>query len=185
MKKHYKTDYFEKLCNISKICNENFSYVYKILASQEIPPEKIFLKSKDIVIEINECLEKDYFTPFEREDIFIISKKLDILNDYLYLLFIFLSENNFFSFTKNTINQIEHLSDLSTIIHEIFISLSVSQKNNLSKHIADAEIIHQNLIRQIYSENSKNAPVYHYIEKCTDTSNEIIQLIQYTLLKNS
>lgn len=190
MKKHYKTDYLKKLCQLSKICNDNFSYVYKILTSQQFPAEKMFQKSKNIITEIKENLNKDYFTPFEREDIFIISRKLHNLNEYSYFIFKFLSDNRFFSSPKNIIQQIGYLIKITETIHEIFINLSATQKADSSLYITEAETVQEELIHHIYDSinNDKTlnyGTILHYIENCADTANEIIQMIQYTLLKNS
>lgn len=190
MKKHYKTDYFEKLCQIAKICNNNLLYSHKIITSQQFPDEKVFQKSKDATDKIKENLDKDYFTPFEREDIFAISRKLDMLNEYIYFICKFLCDNKIFSFSDILIQQISCLIEISDIIHGIFITLSETQKADLNLYISKAEKRHEKLMLNIYnsinnSEYLNYGTILHYIEKCAATSNEIIQLIQYTLLKNS
>ena len=191
MKKRYKTDYFAKLCLLAKICNDNISYTHKIITSQQNTSEYTIHTGNDIMNEVKINLEKDYFAPFEREDIFLLCEKLNVLTKNSYFLCMNLSDNRFFGFPGNIISQIESLMKVSEAIHDIFIRLSKSQKKtDLNVHISKAESKQEELIKRIYDSINKSQKadyfsIIHLIEKCADSSKEIIQLIQYTLLKNS
>ncbi len=191
MKKRYKTDYFEKLCLLAKICNENIFYTDKIINSQQIISDFTIHTGKDIMNEVKSSLEKDYFAPFEREDIFILGETLNKLSENTFFLYSAILDSNFFGFPGNIVSQIECLLKISEAIYDIFINLSKSQnKADLNVHIAKAEYKQEELKKQEFncikkSQQPDYINIIHYIEKCLDSTNEIIQLIQYTLLKNS
>lgn len=191
MKKRYKTDYFEKLCLLAKICNDNISYAHRIITLQQIASDYTIHTGKDIMYEVKTNLEKDYFAPFEREDIFMLGEKLNELSQNTSFLCMNLSDNRFFVFPGNIVSQFECLMKISEAIHDIFIRLSKSQKKTaLNIHISKAECKQEELTKQVYdsinrSQKTDYIGIIHYIEKCADSTNEIIQLIQYTLLKNS
>jgi len=191
MKKRCKTDYFEKLCLLAKICNDNISYAHKIITSQQIISDYTVHTGKDIMNEVKANLEKDYFAPFEREDIFMLGEKLNELSENTFFLYTNVSHNNFFVFPGNFASLIECLMNASAAIYDIFINLSESQKSpGLNNLISKAEKKQKELKKRLYesfnqSQKTDYTGIFHHIEKCADSCKEIIQLIQYTLLKNS
>lgn len=154
----YKTDYpkllAEMMSCISEILNGNTDNKFTKLFS-----------------EIKTALHKDYFAPYEKEDIFMIAVKLDDLY--------FTAANNSHSQNINALTM-PYIDTLSSII------LLLNLKNEKTKNI---EILKG--IRQFYEINiadsllrttqAEETAVKDIIEKCKNT---VIQ-IEYTIIKNS
>lgn len=191
MEKRYKTDYFEKINLLASICNDNIFYVQKIISSEQFLFEKNVVTGKNIIPEIKSSLEKDYFAPFEREDIYIICEKLNELSENTYFLYNYVSDNNIFGFPGNIIALVENLKKTAESILVIFTILSRNQKkSDLKDHIDKAEDVQKELKKQFYdclkrSQGDIYNLIIHIIEKCAENCKEIIQLIHYTLFKNS
>lgn len=190
MKKRYKTDYLGKLCILSKICRDNISYAHKIMTSQQVESDYTIHTGKEIMKEVALNLEKDYFAPFEREDIFMLCETLNELSKTTYFLCMNLSDNNFFNFPGNMTTLAESLLKASESIQDIFINLSKSQKKtDLNTYISKAENNQEELTKLTYKYHmtlkTEYFGTFHIMEKCADSTDKIIQLIQYTLFKNS
>lgn len=191
MEKSYKIDYFEKINLLTSICNDNIFYALKIISSEQFTFDKKAVTGKNIIAEIKSSLEKDYFTPFEREDIYMICEKLNELSENTYFLYTYASDNNIFGFPGNIVSLTECLKNTAKVIHVIFLSLSKNQKKpDLKEHIAKAEET-QKVLKKLLHDCLKRSQgdtynlIIHNIEKCAENCKEIIQLIQYTLFKNS
>lgn len=122
---------------------------------------EIFRKSYN---QLQNILRKEYFTPFDREDIFMISVKLD----YLYKAY----TDNIFS---------ENINHLIYKIKNIIHLLQNSGKNKF-RNIFTAITEYRNINTDEIILSSKNkTEIINFIEKCNET---VIQ-IEYTILKNS
>ena len=191
MEKRYKTDYFEKLDLLSSICCNNISYSNIIIASEKLVSTNETETGAGIIKEIKTCLEKDYFAPFEREDIFLLSIKLNELSVNSRTLCICAQDSDFFGFPSNIISLASYLKNIADLMKTIFTRLKKYPKqDNLSVIFEKTELLHTDFSNQIYyclkqSKNNTYNTILHLIEKCEETCMEIIHLIQYTLLKNS
>ena len=122
---------------------------------------EIFRKSYN---QLQDILRKEYFTPFDREDIYMISVKLD----YLYKAY----TNNIFS---------ENINPLIYKINNIIHLLQNSGKNKF-RNIFTAITEYRNINTDEIILSSKNkTEIINLIEICNET---VIQ-IEYTILKNS
>ena len=122
---------------------------------------EIFRKSYN---HLQNILRKEYFTPFDREDIFMISVKLD----YLYKAY----TDNIFS---------ENINPLIYKINNIIHLLQNSGKNKF-RNIFTAITEYRNINTDEIILSSKNkTEIINLIEICNET---VIQ-IEYTILKNS
>lgn len=122
---------------------------------------EIFRKSYNLLQNI---LRKEYFTPFDREDIYMISVKLD----YLYKAY----TDNIFS---------ENINPLIYKINNIIHLLQNSGKNKF-RNIFTAITEYRNINTDEIILSSKNkTEIINLIEICNET---VIQ-IEYTILKNS
>lgn len=122
---------------------------------------EIFRKSYN---QLQDILRKEYFTPFDREDIYMISVKLD----YLYKAY----TDNIFS---------ENINPLIYKINNIIHLLQNSGKNKF-RNIFTAITEYRNINTDEIILSSKNkTEIINLIEICNET---VIQ-IEYTILKNS
>ena len=114
--------------------------------------------------QLQNILRKEYFTPFDREDIYMISVKLD----YLYKAY----TDNIFS---------ENINHLIYKIKNIIHLLQNSGKNKF-RNIFTAITEYRNINTDEIILSSKNkTEIINLIEICNET---VIQ-IEYTILKNS
>lgn len=122
---------------------------------------EIFRKSYN---QLQNILRKEYFTPFDREDIYMISVKLN----YLYKAY----TDNIFS---------ENINHLIYKIKNIIHLLQNSGKNKF-RNIFTAITEYRNINTDEIILSSKNkTEIINLIEICNET---VIQ-IEYTILKNS
>ena len=180
MAKRFKTDYFEKLNQLTEICCDNIATAQKIISSTSSASDKNPSTGNKIFREIKTSLEKDFFAPFEREDIFILSAKLNELSENTHLLCLNANITDIFFQTT-----IECLQNITALIRTIIIKLAKYPKqDNLYDYFSNAEkLLHD------YSKNCRfaanNNPLIQISADCALICKEIIFLIQYILIKNS
>lgn len=111
-------------------------------------------------------LRKEYFTPFDREDIYMIAVKLERLYKSL-------------SGKKST----ESIRTLISKINDIIQIFRLTEKNKFRKlfnALSEYRALNTDNIILSASANDKNT-IINLIEKC----NDVIIQIEYTILKNS
>lgn len=191
MEKRYKTDYFEKIKLLASICNSNISDAKKIISSEKLTSDSKPDTAKNILYDIRNNLEKDYFAPFEREDIFMLSEKLCELSKNSHLLCIYASEADFFGFPATIVSLTECLKNISNSVLCIFEQLTKYPKQgDLKPVFENAESLQYDFRKLLYDcmkriRNDGYHHILHLTEKCADNCKEIVQLTQYTLIKNS
>ena len=123
MKKRYKTDYFEKMNQLALICNDNICLALKIVSSEISSPEEKPVSGRNIMAEIKESLEKDYFAPIEREDTFILCQKLCEMSENSFLLYNESKKVNVFYLPNNFHVLCGSLQSVSKTTAEVFAQL--------------------------------------------------------------
>lgn len=188
MSKHYKTDYFDKMKQLTTICCDNISIAQKIISSEHSATEKNAVTGKNIFQRIRICLEKDFFTPFEREDIFIISSKLSELSENTQLLCVYSEQTDVFSITSDLRTLIECLNNIAALIFTIITRLSEYPKQgDLTVFFNKTEQYQYDFQKKFFncSAHTKNNALFLLADECAKNCKEITVLIQYTLIKNS
>lgn len=190
MEKRYKTDYFKKLYLLTSICSRNITHAKQIISSGNFNSKNETETGLNILKEIKTNLEKDYFAPFEREDIFLLSTKLNEMSANSQTLCTFAQDSDIFGFPSNIISLVDCLKSITESVESIFSQLKKYPKQgNLSVILEKTESLHTDFRNQIYNnlKRTKNDTynILNIIEKCEENCMEIIQLIQYTLIKNS
>ena len=191
MAKRYKTDYFEKLSQLSSICSDNISITQKIMYSEYTELKKNAVTGKNIMQEIKTSLSKDFFAPFDREDIFIISEILYELSENSQLLCIYSKESDLFSVTSDLRSLIECLKNITESISAIITQLSKFPKQgDLTVYFSKTEILLYDFKKYFLVSSGKEKNKYpdallQIAKECAQNCKEIIELIQYTLIKNS
>ncbi len=116
--------------------------------------------------QLQNILRKEYFTPFDREDIYMIAVRLDYLCKAV-------------EYNKS----VEIIKPLINKIKQIILMFQGSEKNkfrNIFNALSEYHNINTDeIILSVSGNNKKN--IINLIEKCNET---IIQ-IEYTILKNS
>lgn len=191
MAKSYKTDYFEKLSQLASICCDNVSIAQKIVSSEKSAFEKNAVTGKNIILEIKTSLAKDFFAPFEREDIFIVCEKLNELSENSQILCIYSKKCDVFSMPSEIKALIECMKNITESISTVFIQLlKYPKQGDLSDYFRKTEMLLYNFRKKFfdYSEQEKNKhfnTLLQITKECAEKCQEITILIQYTLIKNS
>ena len=185
MKKRFKTDYFEKLNQLTEICCNNIATAKKIISSAHSVSDNNQSTGNKIFREIKASLEKDFFAPFEREDIFILSAKLNELSENTKLLCIHSNKIDIFSVTSDLKAMTGCLRDIVDNIRTIIIMLAKYPKHSdLTDYFRKCEALLTDF-RILAVNKDKHNPLIQITEDCAENCKEIILLIQYTLIKNS
>lgn len=191
MEKRYKTDYFEKINTLAKICNDNILYACKIISNDNLAFDKNTANGKNIMKEIKSNLEKDYFAPFEREDIFMLCAKLNELSENSQFLCQYASDADMFGFPSNIVALAECLKSIMFSMTNTFDRLlKYPKQGDLTPLFEKTETLLSDYKKLLYSclkraKNDSYNSIIHITEECARNCSEITQLIQYTLIKNS
>lgn len=191
MAKRYKTDYFKKINMLASICNDNIFYAQKIISSELSVSEAKPVTGKIIMDEIKSSLAKDYFAPFEREDIFIICEKFNELSENSHLLCICANKTDTFGFPSEIVTLTDCLKKISESITKMLSELLKYPKQGDLTHLFNkTESLIADFKKQLYSclkrtQNDSYNNIIRITAECADNCKEITTLIQYTLIKNS
>lgn len=169
---------------LASICKSNTDYALKISKKQITTYEAKPVSGRIILSEICECLEKDYFAPFEREDIFILSKKLYELSENTFLFCNTANEMSSFSKNNTVSEKLQSMSDTNAVI---FSNLCKYPKQGDMKPFSGKIYTDYISIKKyIYQHSEKQFnPFLRQTEICADNYNDIITKLQYILIKNS
>lgn len=187
MEKRYKTDYFRDMILLAKESAENLTLAEKNITSGHFISHSKISDTSCSVQKIRINLEKDYFTPLEREDIFSICCHLYEMNEYSSILYACSREKDSFIFSAEMVSLTQTLKFLTEKIFEIITALAKYPKHNDLTSIF-TEIEKQSAaFRQMLCSAQKRT--YNYIftvmEKCAESCHSAALHIQYVLIKNS
>lgn len=191
--------YFEDFKEMITFIEEMAVHTEKIFSFDE--PQMHILKMKplelrcdEITSKITKRLNKTYITPFDREDIFALVKRLDDVSDMLLGASIRIE-------TFNINKKIEYADKLSTIIHEQITELGIAVQDLKVKRInemkavkdleAEADKIYQQAIKDLFEKEKdaieliKKKEIIDLLERTSDRCQSTANVILSIFIKNA
>ena len=191
--------YFEDFKEMITFIEEMAVHTEKIFSFDE--PQMHILKMKplelrcdEITSKITKRLNKTYITPFDREDIFALVKRLDDVSDMLLGATIRIE-------TFNINKKIEYADKLSTIIHEQIKELGIAVQDLKVKRInemkavkdleAEADKIYQQAIKDLFEKEKdaieliKKKEIIDLLERTSDRCQSTANVILSIFIKNA
>lgn len=191
--------YFEDFKEMITFIEEMAVHTEKIFSFDE--PQMHILKMKplelrcdEITSKITKRLNKTYITPFDREDIFALVKRLDDVSDMLLGATIRIE-------TFNINKKIEYADKLSTIIHEQIKELGIAVQDLKVKRInemkavkdleAEADRIYQQAIKDLFEKEKdaieliKKKEIIDLLERTSDRCQSTANVILSIFIKNA
>jgi uncharacterized protein Yka (UPF0111/DUF47 family) len=191
--------YFEDFKEMITFIEEMAVHTEKIFSFDE--PQMHILKMKplelrcdEITSKITKRLNKTYITPFDREDIFALVKRLDDVSDMLLGATIRIE-------TFNINKKIEYADKLSTIIHEQIKELGIAVQDLKVKRInemkavkdleAEADKIYQQAIKELFEKEKdaieliKKKEIIDLLERTSDRCQSTANVILSIFIKNA
>jgi len=192
--------YFEDFKEMISHIEEMGKYV-EILFSSDVPDQNNFLKMKPLEIRCDEIsskvtkrLNKTFITPFDREDIFALIKKLDDISDYLLGA---ASRVDTYNITK----KIKYTDKLAAIVHRQVIELGVAIQDLKVKSIneckavrdleTEADKYYQQAMKELFAEETdaimliKKKEILELLENLADKCQSTANVILAIFIKNS
>ncbi|MFO7524454.1 MAG: DUF47 family protein [Ignavibacteriaceae bacterium] len=184
---------------ISRI--EEMSQFSENLFNSEIPDQNNFLKMKplelrcdEIASRITKRLNKTYITPFDREDIFDLIKRLDDISD---MLLGAAARVDTFNITK----KIAYADQMAAIVHQQVIELGVAIQDlkiksiNECKAVKDletqADAVYRQAMKELFIEEKdaieliKKKEILDLLERISDKCQSTANIILSIFLKNA
>lgn len=192
--------YFEDFRSMIAYIDEMAHHVHNLFSSSEVDKE-ILLKIKPLEIRCDELsykiikrLNKTFITPFDREDIFTLVKRLDDISDMLLAASLRVD-------ILNITNKVNHAAELSSIVLEQIKELGKALIDLKSKHVnelkavkdleSEADKVYHQAIKELFS-NAKDAitlikekEVLDLLEKASDKCQAASNIILAIFLKNA
>lgn len=192
--------YFEDFKQMISYIEEMSQYTEKLFNS-DIPDQNNFLKMKPLEVRCDEVsakitkrLNKTFITPFDREDIFALIKRLDDISD---MLLGAASRVDTFHITK----KINYADQLAAIVHHQVVELGVAIQDlkvksvNECKAVMDlesqADKVYQNAMKELF-ENEKDAielikrkEILDLLERISDKCQSTANVILSIFIKNA
>lgn len=191
--------YFEDFKEMITFIEEMAVHTEKIFSFDE--PQMHILKMKplelrcdEITSKITKRLNRTYITPFDREDIFALVKRLDDVSDMLLGATIRIE-------TFNINKKIEYADKLSTIIHEQIKELGIAVQDLKVKRInemkavkdleAEADKIYQQAIKELFEKEKdaieliKKKEIIDLLERTSDRCQSTANVILSIFIKNA
>ena len=191
------TEYIVKSANILKeiVVNYNIEKLDEDISSVH----RIENKADHKVHAIRSNLIKDFLPPIDREDIAIISKKLDNIEDGIDETLILFKILNIDTIRPDVIELIDILIACCNAVNDMFLNLNnfkdvelinkkIIQINRLEEH---GDRIYEKLISSLYNDDKnpieiiKWTRIYSCLEDTIDICEEVSDCIADTIMKNS
>lgn len=192
----YFEDFKEMISHI-----EEMSTYSEQLFNSEIPDQNNFLKMKPLELRCDEIssritkrLNKTYITPFDREDIFALIKRLDDISD---MLLGAAARVDTFNITK----KINYADKMAAIVHQQIIELGVAIQDlkvksiNECKAVKDletqADTIYRQAMKELFVEETnaveliKKKEILDLLERISDKCQSTANIILSIFLKNA
>jgi uncharacterized protein Yka (UPF0111/DUF47 family) len=180
---------------------EEMSQFSEQLFNSEIPDQNNFLKMKplelrcdEIASRITKRLNKTYITPFDREDIFALIKRLDDISD---MLLGAAARVDTFNITK----KINYADKIMAIVHQQIIELGIAIQDlkvksiNECKAVKDletqADSIYRQAMKELFVEEKdaieliKKKEILDLLERISDKCQATANIILSIFLKNA
>lgn len=191
------TDYIVKSANTLKEIMENFNIEKLNTDIHEV--HRLENEADNIVHKMRGYLIKDFIPPIDREDIALISHKLDDIEDGIDEILINVKILNITEIKTEVMELIDILVICSEAVKDIFIDF----KNLKNTELINQKVIHVNKLEEqgdrVYEKlmtslyKSEKDPInlikwtniYNCLEKTIDSCEEIGDCIQDVVMKNS
>lgn len=191
------TDYIVKSANTLKEIMENFNIEKLNTDIHEV--HRLENEADNIVHKMRGYLIKDFLPPIDREDIALISHKLDDIEDGIDEILINVKILNITEIKTEVMELIDILVICSEAVKDIFINF----KNLKNTELINQKVIHVNKLEEqgdrVYEKlmtslyKSEKEPItlikwtniYNCLEKTIDSCEEIGDCIQDVVMKNS
>lgn len=191
------TDYIVKSANTLKSIMENFNLEKLDTNIHEV--HKLENEADEIVHKMRRCLIKDFLPPIDREDIALISHKLDNIEDGIDEILINVKILDITEIKPEVIELIDILVICSEAVKDIFVEFKnfkntelINQKVvNVNKLEEQGDRVYEKLMSLLYKEE-KNAinlikwtNIYTCLEETIDSCEEIGDCVEDVVMKNS
>lgn len=191
------TDYIVKSAEVLKDIMENFNF--EKLNTDIYEVHKLENEADKIVHQMRSYLIKDFIPPMDREDIALISHKLDNIEDGIDEILINVKILDIFEIKLEVLEIIDILVKCAEAVRVIFLEFKnfknielINQKivyvNELEEH---GDRTYEKLMTLLYKNEKdpinliKWTNIYNCLEKTIDSCEEIGDCIQDVLMKNS
>ena len=192
----YFDDFREMISHIQQMAkyNEQLFADELIDKNHYLNMKPLELRCDEITSRVNKRLNKTFITPFDREDIFALSKRLDDISDMLLGIG---SRIETFNITK----KISSADKLASIIYKQVQELGIAiqdlkvKRSNETKAVKDleseADQIYRNAIQDLFA-NEKDAielikkkEILDILERTSDRCQSVANIIRAIFIKNS
>ncbi len=192
--------YFDDFKEMISYIEEMASHTHKLFSMKETDKE-LLLKIKPLEKRCDEVsyrvikrLNKTFITPFDREDIFTLIKKLDDISDIL------LAASRRVD-TFNIVNKIKYTDSLSSIVHQQIKELGKAVNDLKSRHTneckavkdleSEADKVYQQAIKELFEEEKdpvsliKKKEILGLLEGASDKCQTSANVILSIFIKNA
>lgn len=192
--------YFEDFKDMISYIGEMAKYTNEIFSQEEID-KNLLLKIKPLEVRCDEItnrivkrLNKTYVTPFDREDIFTLIKKLDDISDILLGITARLD-------TYNITRRLKFTDRLAAIVYEQISELGVAIQDlkvksiNECKAVKDLEMeadkIYQQAIKELFETQKdaiiliKQKEILELLEEASDKCQVVANVVLAIFIKNN
>ena len=188
----------EKSTEVLKETLENYNY--EELDSKIDIVHKLENEDDDIVHEIGRKLIKEFLPPIDREDITLISHRLDDEEDDINEILINFKILNLKDIKKEIINFINLIERCISTVKEIFINLENFSKSDLIKEKIieinsledEGDLLYEKAMYTLYSDSSNDpldvikwTRIYDCFEDVVDSCERIGDVVDDVILKNA
>lgn len=207
MKKKEKLNYFNEFITITEYIVKSAGMLKEILSNYDLEKldedissvHRLENKSDHIVHSIRSNLIKDFLPPIDREDIAVICKKLDNIEDGIDEILIFFKILDIKVIKQDVHEIVEVLFNCCNAVNDMFLNLNnfkdvelinkkVIQINRLEEQ---GDRIYEKITSSLYRECKdsidiiKWTRIYNCLEDTIDICEEVSDCIADTVMKNS
>lgn len=191
------TEYIVKSADTLKSIIENFNLEKLNTDIHEV--HKLENEADKVVHTMSGYLVRDFLPPIDREDIALISHKLDDIEDGIDEVLINIKILNITEIRQEVIGLVDILLSSCKVVQEMFVAFNNLKNLELvSKKIIDVNHLeekgdrtYENLMTSLYQTEKdpinliKWTSIYNCLEKTIDSCEEIADCMQDVIMKNS
>lgn len=207
MKRKHGYNYFEAFVNLSKYSLSSADILHKTLA--EFNPSKLSQKVKEMheiehsadlaKHDIMNNLVKEFLPPIEREDITTLSQEIDDVTDSVEDVLLFINMFNIKSIRPEVLKFTKLISTCCHSMHEALVEFQ-NFRNSKTLHSKIVEInrleeegdgLYMDMMRNLYASTKDPielmtwTEILHRLEKCCDNCEDVADIIEQIVMKNS
>jgi predicted phosphate transport protein (TIGR00153 family) len=207
MKRSNSYNYFESFVNLSKYSLSSAEILNSILTEFDIStlPQKvkemheIEHNADNAKHDIMNHLVKEFLPPIEREDITSLSQEIDDVTDSVEDVLLFISMFNIKTIRPEILKFTELISTCCRSMHEALVEFQ-NFKHSKTLHGKIIEInrleeegdgLYIDMMRNLYASSSDPielmtwTEILHRLEKCCDNCEDVADIIEQIVMKNS